>query len=191
MTSGPDRMPPLPAEEWTDAQRTAAATFAANRRQEVFGPFAVLLRSPEVMLRAMAMGDYMRYRTVLPARLNELLIILTARRWTQQFEWFTHQPAALAAGVSPEIVQAVAEGRRPARMDDGETIVYEFATELLRDESVSDATYARAAAALGDQGVIDMIGVIGYYTFLSFVMNATRTPVPVDSTVSPLPPLPD
>src|SRR5215510_5741572 len=121
-----DRMPPIPADRWTAAQKEAAAEFAELRGQEVFGPFAVMLRSPEVMLRAAAMGDYMRYHTVLPPKLNEFVILLTARHWTQQFEWHVHQPAALKAGLSHEIVNAIAAGRRPIGMSDEEKAVHDF-----------------------------------------------------------------
>jgi 4-carboxymuconolactone decarboxylase len=184
---GRDRMPPIPKEQWTDAQQKAAAEFAAARKQEVFGPFAVMLRSPEVMLRASAMGDYMRYRTVLPPRLNELIILITARHWTQQFEWHMHQPTALKAGLPADIVNAVAEGRRPAAMAEEEAIVHDFAIELLRSQNVSDAVYAMAVSRFGEQGVIDMVGVAGYYSFLSMMMNTARTAVPADSSVAPLP----
>jgi 4-carboxymuconolactone decarboxylase len=181
-----DRMPPIPQEQWTDAQQTAAARFAEMRGQQVFGPFAVMLRSPEVMLRAGAMGDYMRYHTVLPPRLNEFIILLTARHWTQQFEWYVHQPAALSAGLSPDIVHAVAAGRRPIGMSDEEKAVHDFTIELLRGQNVSDPVYAAAVARFGEQGVVDMVGVAGYYTFLSMMMNTARTPVPAGSTVPPL-----
>jgi 4-carboxymuconolactone decarboxylase len=181
-------MPPIPKEQWTDAQKQAAAEFAAARKQEVFGPFAVMLRSPEVMLRASAMGEYMRYRTVLPPRLNELIILITARHWTQQFEWHVHQPAALKAGLDKMVVNAVADGRRPDAMPDEEAIVYDFTTELLRSQNVSDAVYANAVRTFGEQGVIDMVGVAGYYSFLSMMMNAARTAVPAGSTVPALPP---
>src|SRR5215510_3822694 len=127
-----DRMPPIPADRWTAAQKEAAAEFARMRGQEVFGPFAVMLRSPEVMLRAAAMGDYMRYRTSLPPALNELIILIVARHWSQQFEWYVHQPMALKAGLSAQVVAAVSNGRRPEAMSGDEAIVYEFATELLR-----------------------------------------------------------
>jgi 4-carboxymuconolactone decarboxylase len=182
-----DRMPPIPKDQWTDAQKKAAAEFAAARKQEVFGPFAVMLRSPEVMLRASAMGDYMRYRTVLPPRLNELVILITARHWTQQFEWHVHQPAALKAGLPADLVNAVAEGRRPDGMAEEEAIVHDFAIELLRSQNVSDAVYARAVTRFGEQGVIDMVGVAGYYSFLSMMMNTARTAVPPNSSVAPLP----
>ena len=146
-----------------------------------------MLRSPEVMLRAAAMGDHMRYKTVLPPALNEFVILLVARHWSQQFEWHVHQPSALKAGLSEQIVAAVAKGHRPDAMSNDETIVYEFATELLRLQNVSDLTYERARDRFGESGVIDMIGVAGYYSFLSMMMNAARTAVPTDSEVPPLP----
>jgi 4-carboxymuconolactone decarboxylase len=185
-----DRMPPIPKDQWTDAQKKAAAEFAANRQQDVFGPFAVLLRSPEVMLRTMAMGDYMRYQTVLSPRLSEFIIIITARHWTQQFEWHVHQPAALTAGLTPDIVHAVEEGRRPDGMSEEDAIVHDFTIELLRSQNVSDPVYAKAVARFGEQGVIDMVGVAGYYSFLSMMMNMARTAPPANTTVPALVPFP-
>lgn len=182
-----DRMPPIPKEQWTEAQMKAATDFAHMRGQEVFGPFALMLRSPEVMLRAAAMGDYMRYKTSLPAALNELIILLTARHWSQQFEWYVHQPAALKAGLSEHIVAAVADNRRPEAMSNDEAIVYDFTTELLRLQSVGDRTFARARERFGESGIIDMIGVAGYYAFLSMMMNVARTAVPADSKIPRLP----
>jgi 4-carboxymuconolactone decarboxylase len=182
-----DRMPPIPKEQWTEAQARAAADFARMRGHDVFGPFAMMLRSPDVMLRAAAMGDYMRYQTSLPPALNELIILLTARHWSQQFEWYVHQPAALNAGLSEQMVAAIADHRRPDAMPDDEAIVYDFTTELLQLQSVGDGTYARARQRFGEAGIIDMIGVAGYYAFLSMMMNVARTAVPADSKVPPLP----
>jgi 4-carboxymuconolactone decarboxylase len=130
------------------------------------------------MNRARALGDYLRYKSALPPRLSEFVILLTARRWTQQYEWDAHRPLALKGGLSPDIVAAVAEGRRPLRMADDEAVVYALWEELQRNQSVSDETYARALATLGDRGVIDTLGLTGYYTMLAMVMNTTRTPMP-------------
>ena len=182
-----DRMPPIPRDQWTDAQANAAAEFARMRGQDVFGPFALMLRSPEVMLRAAAMGDYMRHKTSLPPALKELIILLTARHWSQQFEWYIHQPMALKAGLGETIVAAVAKGRRPETMSNDEAVVYDFATELLRLQNISDETYVRAKARFGETGIIDMVGVAGYYSLLSMMMNTARTAVPADSDVPPLP----
>src|SRR5947207_1686854 len=182
-----ERMPPLPEEQWTEAQAKAAAEFARLRGQDVFGPFALMLRSPEVMLRAAAMGDYMRYRTSLPPALNEMIILLTARHWSQQFEWHIHQPMALKAGVSPAIVAAISKGQRPEHLSADEAIVYDFCTELLRVKTISDETYARARERFGEPGIIDMVGVAGYYSLLSMMMNTARMAAPADSHVPPLP----
>src|SRR5712691_7542892 len=108
-----DRMPPIPADKMTAAQKQAVADFKTARGADISGPFVPLLRSPEVMSRARAMGDYLRFRSSLPPRLSELVILLTARRWTQQYEWNAHQPLALQGGLRADIVKAVAEGRRP------------------------------------------------------------------------------
>jgi 4-carboxymuconolactone decarboxylase len=173
-----DRMPPIPADKLTDAQKKAAEIFAEGRGYQVRGPFVPLIRSPEVMLRAKAMGDYLRFKSVLEPRINEMVIIITAREWTQQYEWQAHYPAALKAGLRREIADAIADGRRPTGLAEDEEIAYDMATEILRLKRVSDTTYARAAAKFGEQGVIDLLGVVGYYNFLAIVMNATRTALP-------------
>jgi 4-carboxymuconolactone decarboxylase len=177
-----DRMPPIPAEKMTDAQRKAVEEFRAARGGGVSGPFVPLLRSPEVMNRARAMGDYLRFKSVLPPRLSEFAILITARHWTQNYEWSAHHQLALKGGLRDDIARAVAEGRRPERMAEDEEILYNFTIELQQNKSVSDATYARALAAFGEQGVIDIVGISGYYTFLAMVLNTARTPLPQGST---------
>lgn len=184
-----DRMPPIPAEKMTAEQRAAVAEFKAARSADISGPFIPLLRSPDVMSRARAMGDYLRYKSALPPRLSEFVILLTARRWTQQYEWNAHQPLALQGGLGADVVKAVGEGRRPDRMAQDEEAVYTMWDELQRNQGVSDATYARAVAKLGEQGVIDALGITGYYTMLAMVMNTTRTPLPRGVT-PPLAPFP-
>ena len=174
----PDRLPPIPLERQTPEQREASMAFKANRGEEVFGPFVPLLRSPEVMLRAMAMGDYLRFRTVLPRKLNEFIILVTARRWSQEYEWFVHHPLALKEGLRPEIANAVAAGSRPSGMDSDEALVYDFASELLETQGVSDAIYGRAVDRFGEHGTVDMTGVVGFYTFIAMVLNTARTPLP-------------
>jgi 4-carboxymuconolactone decarboxylase len=173
-----DRMPPIPADKLTDAQRKAAETFAEGRGYAVRGPFVPLIRSPEVMLRAKAMGDYLRFKSTLPPRLSEMVILITAREWTQNYEWHAHQPLALKAGLRLEIADAIAQGYRPIGMAEDEEIAYDMATEILREKRVSDRTYARAVAKFGEQGVIDLLGIVGYYNFLAIVMNTTRAAMP-------------
>ena len=173
-----DRMPPIAADKLTDAQKKAAETFAEGRGYAVRGPFVPLIRSPEVMLRAKAMGDYLRFKSTLGSRLNEMVILITAREWTQQYEWHAHHALALKAGLDPKIADAIATGDRPVGMAEDEEIAYDMATEILRQKRVSDRTYGRALQKFGDQGVIDLLGVVGYYNFLAIVMNATRTGMP-------------
>ena len=181
-----DRMPEIPADKMTPEQKKAADEFLAERKVPIFGPFIPLFRSPEVMQRARAMGDYLRYKSVLPAALNEFTILITARRWSQSYEWAVHQPIAVKAGLKPEIAQALSEGRRPQGMSADEEMIYEFCTELHQNQSVSDATYAKALVRFGEQGIIDLLGVNGYYTFLAMVLNATRTAVPKNAPTIPL-----
>jgi 4-carboxymuconolactone decarboxylase len=173
-----DRMPPIPPDKLSEAQRRAAEAFAEGRGYQVRGPFVPLIRSPEVMLRAKAMGDYLRFKSVLGQRLNEMVILITAREWTQHYEWNAHFSEAMKAGLKREIADAIADGRRPASMTEDEETAYDLAIEILRLKRVSDATYGRAVAKFGEQGVIDLLSVVGYYNFLAIVMNATRTALP-------------
>jgi 4-carboxymuconolactone decarboxylase len=173
-----DRMPPLAADKLTAAQKKAIEEFKQARSADISGPFVPMLRSPEVMSRARAMGDYLRFKSTLPPRLSEFVILLTARRWTQQYEWNAHRPLALKAGLKPEVVTAIAEGRRPDPMAEDEEILYALCDELQRTQGVSDATYARAVAKFGEAGVIDTLGITGYYTMLAMVLNTARTPLP-------------
>lgn len=179
--SAPERFPEIPADKLTEAQRQAVAEFRAGRGVPVFGPFVALLRSPDVMRGDRALADYLRFKTVLPPRLREFAILITAREWTQQYEWDVHCPIAMEVGLHPEIAKAVAEGRRPARMPEEEDAVYEFCIELHRNRSVSDSTYARALAHFGEQGVIDLVALNGFYTLQAMVLNAARTPLPKGS----------
>ena len=183
-----DRLPDIAADKLTDAQKKAAAEFLASRKVPVFGPFVPLLRSPDLMIAAKNMGDYLRYKSVLPLKINEFVILITAREWTQQVEWQIHQPLALKAGLDPAIAEAVAEGRRPETMPEDEALAWEFSMELHRNKSVSDATYAKVVKRFGEQGAVDMAGVNGYYTFLAMSMNMARTPIAA-GTQAPLQPL--
>jgi 4-carboxymuconolactone decarboxylase len=181
-----DRMPPIPADKMSAAQKNAAAELSAGPRGGLNGPFVPLLRSPEFMSRLQRMGEYLRYNSSLGPKLNEFVILLTAREWTQQYEYSVHAPLAVKAGLKPEIVAAVTQGRRPQSMAVDEEIVYDFCAELREHRSVSDATYTRAVDRFGEQGVIDMTGVVGYYSMLAMIMSVARTPVDA-GTPPPLP----
>lgn len=170
-----DRMP-FPAD-LTDAQRAAADRIASGPRGELNGPFVPLLRSPELMTRLQLVGEYLRFGAVLDDDLRELVILTVARAWDQQFEWGFHHPLALAAGLPPETVDAVAAGRRPP----GRTavgLVWDLVDELLATREVSDAVYGAVIAELGEEKVVEVVGTAGYYTTLAMVMNVARTPPP-------------
>jgi 4-carboxymuconolactone decarboxylase len=185
-----DRMPPISAEKYTEAQKKAAAEFAGGRGYEVRGPFVPLIRSPEVMLRAKAMGDHLRFKSALEPRLSEMIILITAREWTQQYEWVAHHDIAIKAGLRKEIADAIADGRRPVGMAEDEEAAYDMSIEIQRTKRVSDPTWNRAVAKFGEQGVIDLLGINGYYTFLAMTMNAARTGLPA-GTPEPLKRFPD
>jgi 4-carboxymuconolactone decarboxylase len=174
----PDRMPPIPARRMTPEQKAAAQAVASSPRGAVIGPFIPALRSPEFMTRLQHLGEYLRYHTALGPKLGELVILLTARHWTQNFEWHVHAPLALKHGLAKETVAAIARGQRPLDMPDDEALVHDFFMELLHNHSVSDPTYTRAVKQFGEQAIIDLTGAVGYYSTLAMLMTVARTPLP-------------
>jgi 4-carboxymuconolactone decarboxylase len=189
MANGQNRLPPIPPEKMTAEQKKAVEEFVAARNAPVSGPFIPMLRSPEVMTRARAMGDFLRYKSSLPPRLSEFVILMTARQWTQQYEWNTHYDIAIKAGVKVEVAKAIAEGRRPEGLAEDEQILYDFCSELQHNRSVTDATYARMLSKFGETGIIDTAGIVGYYSFLAIMLNTARTP-PDPSSAPVLTPFP-
>lgn len=172
-----DRMPPLSTDALTEQQTQALADFVAARGQPT-GPWIALLRSPELMKRTRGLSDYLRFESVLPGWLRELVILMTARQWGQNYEWNAHYAIAMDEGLSPAIARAIAEGQRPEGMVAEEEILYDFCMELQRNHSVSDATYERAVERFGEQGVIEAVSLMGYYSMISMVLNTSRTPLP-------------
>lgn len=172
-----ERMGPIPAEKMTAAQKQAAEDHA-KARGSLTGPWNVLLRSPELMGRVRGLSDYVRFNGALPPRLSEFVILITAREWSQPYEWNAHHPLAVKGGLNPEIAKAIADGRRPHGMAEDEEILYDFATELLKNRSVSDQTYSRAMAKFGEKGILDTIGLMGHYSLIAMVLNTARTSVP-------------
>jgi 4-carboxymuconolactone decarboxylase len=168
------RLPTIPPEQDTAEQKRAAEEFLAARKMPVFGPFEPMMHSPEVMTIARSTGDYLRYNSAIGNTLSELVILITAREWSQDFEWYVHQPIALKAGISKDTTDAIADGRRPAAMTADEEIVYDFTIELQRNKRISDATFNRAEQRFGKKGVVDMVGISGYYTSLAMQLNAAR-----------------
>jgi len=137
------------------------------------------------MSQARSMGDYLRYKSALGNTLSELAILVTAREWTQDYEWYVHHPIALKAGIKPEVADAIAEGRRPAGMSEDEEIVYDYTTELARTKQVSNKTFERAKARFGAKGVVDLTGIAGYYTLLAMQLNAAQYQIPKDGKKLP------
>ena len=174
------RMPEIPPDNYTEAQKQAAQTFLETRKTPVFGPFVPLIRSPELMLRAKEMGDYLRFRNSIGQKLAEFTILIMAREWSQDYEWYVHHPLALKAGLKPEIGEAIFEGRRPAGMAPDEETVYDFVNELNHTKRVSDTTYERAVKQFGEQGVIDIVGLQAYYTLIAMSLNVSRFELPKD-----------
>ena len=184
-----DRFKPLTWDEMTPAQHKMMEDLFAGPRAGADGPFNVLLRSPEMGNIAQQFGASMRFNQSIPRKLNELAIIITGRYWTAQYEWMAHKRAALAAGLSPAIVDAIAEGRRPSGLQKDEDAVYTFCTELLNTKHVSDATFAMAKDAVGEKGVVDLMGVMSWYQMVSMMLNVDRYPLP-NGALPELKPLP-
>lgn len=185
---GQERFPELKPDQMTPAQRAVADAIVSGPRGSIRGPFNAWLRSPELADRLQKVGEHIRFKSSLPPRLNEFAILITARHWNAKFEWYAHYPLAIRAGLKPQIAADLALGKRPAGMADDEAAVYDFCTELRRDRRVTDATFARVQKLLGDQGVVDLIGVNGYYDLVSMTLNVAEVPAPADA-VAPLPDL--
>lgn len=172
-----DRFKPLKYDEMTPAQKTMIDhLLSGERRNNLGGPFNILLRSPEMGDLAQQFGASMRFHAELPARARETVIIVVARYWGAQFEWSAHKRAALGAGVSPAIVEAIENGKLPSGMDGDVATAYNFITELLRTKQVSDAAFGAAKARFGEKGVVDIIGLSGWYSMVSMALNVDRYP---------------
>lgn len=188
MTTSADRLPPLSPTQWDEAQAVAAQEVIDGPRQGLIAPFVPLLRSPELMTHAQRMGEYLRYRSALTLRLSELVILINARLWDQPVEWAIHAPIAEQAGLAKTIIAAIEVGRLPEGMAEDEQAAYGFSMELHQNKAVSDQSWAKAMALFGEKGVVDLIGLNGYYSFLAMTMNACRTAVPegAKAQLSPL-----
>ena len=173
-----DRMPPIPAEKMTDAQKKAVADYKAIRGTDLTAPpWSILLRVPAHVVPALQIRLHYLNESAIGPRLTEFAILNAARRWTNNWEFNAHSTAAATAGLKPEIIAAVTDGRRPEQMADDEALVWEFCAELQDNQSVSDRTYARALAKFGEPGIVELASIQGYYTYLAMVMNAARVGV--------------
>ena len=173
-----DRFKPLTREQLTPEQETMVNDLLGGKRASLNGPFNALLRSPEMGNLSQKLGEYVRFRTAVPQRLNEMAILLTARWWSSQYEWHAHKPLALAAGLNAAVIDDIHAGRRPAGMRADEAVIYDFSAELRERRRVSDATFRAAVDLLGERGVVDLIAAMGYYDLVSMVLNVDRYPLP-------------
>ena len=182
------RFAPLKAEELTPAQKAWADALAAPPRNGKFGnpPFRAYIRNPDLASRLIALADYLRWNTSLPPRLSELAILITARQWTAQYEWYAHYPIALKGGLDPDVAAAIAAGKRPENMRDDEAALYDLATALYRDHKVSDPVYKAALDTFGERGIMDIIGIIGFYDITSMTLITMQAGLP-DGKAMPLP----
>jgi 4-carboxymuconolactone decarboxylase len=190
-----DRLKPLAYDQMTPEQKKMADLVMSGKIQGgTGGPFNILLRSPALGESVVRYGEYVRFRSPIPARLNELAALITTRYWTAQFPWYAHHRAAVQAGLNEAVISAIAEGRRPASsppnaMQPDEEAVYNFCTELLTTSEVSDATYRAVKDKLGEAGVVELLGIVGYYGTVSMLVNTDRYPLPegVAPELRPLP----
>jgi 4-carboxymuconolactone decarboxylase len=184
------RFAPLKPDELSPAQKAWADAIAVPPRNAKFTnpPYRAYIRNPELAPRLSAMSDYLRWNSSLPARLSEFAILITARQWTAQYEWFAHYPLAIKAGLDPLVAKDLANGVRPQAMKDDEAALYELAMALYRDKKVSDEVFRVAQQKFGERGIMDIIGLIGYYDLVSMTLITMQATAPNDS-VPPLPPL--
>jgi len=179
---GGERLP-LPAETaMTPAQREAAQALIAGPRKGVYGPFLPLLRSPVLLYRVAGVGEYLRFQSVLDARIRELAICAVARHVSNQFEWTMHAPLAVKAGVAEAVIEALRVGARPRDLRPDEEAALDFTRELLCTHGTSDPAYAAALQAFGEQGVVELGTLVGYFAMVCWLMNVARTPAQSTAT---------
>lgn len=191
MTSGrasaEDRFPTLKPAQMSPAQKTVADAIMAGPRGSIGGPFNAWLRAPELADRLQKVGEYIRYKTSLAPRLSEFAILVVARAWTSQYEWYAHYPLAMKGGLDAKVAADLASGKRPASMKDDEQLVYDLGVHLQRDKgNIPDGLYQAALAQFGEQGVVELIALNGYYSTVSMTLNVARVALPAGEPL-PLP----
>lgn len=178
------RLLPIPEDKMTEPQRRLLAAIQSGPRGKVSqgGPFGVFLRAPAYGDLVQQLGAHCRYKTAVPPRLSEFAILCTARFWRAQYEWYAHARIAAQAGVTAATIAAIKAGRRPARMSKEESAIYDFIAEIYKSRRVSDRTYARVCAFLGEAGTVELVGILGYYALVSMTLNAFNIPLPEGAT---------
>lgn len=172
------RLTTLTPETMTDEQRRAYEEIIAGPRGGIRGPFNALLRSPGMCDHAQRLGAFIRYESVLPGKLRELAICITARHWAAQYEWYAHSKIAREQGLADSILDAIAEKKRPTFSEPAEETVYDFCTQVLQTPEVGDAAYRAATDLLGEQGVVELVGLMGYYCLVALTLNTFQVPLP-------------
>lgn len=172
-----ERMPLPPMDAMTDGQRAAAQALIDGPRKGVYGPFLPLMRSPVLLDRVARVGEYLRFESVLDARIRELGACVAARHVGNQFEWHMHAPLAVKAGIDAAAIDALRQGARPAAgLKDDELLALDFSRELLHTHGSSEPTYRRAVESFGEQGVVELTTLLGYFVMVSWLMNVAHTP---------------
>jgi 4-carboxymuconolactone decarboxylase len=156
------RFPQPAMEQLNPEQQAVAAEVLKQSSAGLGGPYGMLIKSPELLKRYLAMTEYLRQKTSLPHRLNEMAILLEARIWDAQYEWWAHEPLARKAGLSDAIINDIRNGKRPDAMQPDEAIVYDVVTELLNKRQLSNDTFGKAKQILGEQQVVDLVAVTGF-----------------------------
>ena len=172
------RFPQLTMGQLTDAQKPLAEEIMKVSSVGLGGPYNPLLRSPVLGQRMFDLLHYLRWETSVPLKLNEFAILIIARQWRSQVEWFAHAPLSVKAGLSPDIVAELKAGNRPSNMPPEEAVVYDFVTELTTKHVVSDETFERAKKILGEQQVVDLTTVAGTYISIAMVLAMSEESVP-------------
>lgn len=181
------RIAELERKDMTEAQKKVADAIASGPRGAIVGPFNALLRSPDLADRAQKLGEFLRYNTSFPPRLSELAILVTARYWSAQYEWWAHSRMAKEGGLAANVIEAIKSRQRPDFANADEEAVYDFASEIYQTHGVSDATYAKVVELFGETGAAEIVGLCGYYALVSMTLNVFQVPVPPGET----PPLDD
>ncbi len=171
------RFPKLTPEAMTPAQREVAAEIAAGPRGEVRGPFIAWIHHPELARRLQALGEQLRWKAKLPPQLIELAVLICARRWTCQHEWFMHEKLAREHKLDPQIISALAENRKPQGMSAEQSAVYDFCKDLHATGRASDAAFDAARKHFGLEGALELIALSGYYSLMAMVLNTAGMPL--------------
>lgn len=175
------RLPILDAASLDPAQRAARDAAIAGKRGRMPPPAEMWLYSPEFANRAQSLGEFIRFDTSLGAAMAELAILVTARHWSSHYEWYAHRRLALAAGLDPAIIDAIRDGREPPFKDDGARAIYRYA-RALHGNAVTQDLHDAMVAAWGPKGVVEVVGICGYYTLVSMTLNAFEVPLPEGET---------